>query len=146
MGGQCEKFKSHTSLLLRVGLGVVFTYHGYNKVFGEAAALGTSWNPHGMPAILQALVSWGELLAGVGLLIGFLTPIAALGIIVIMAGAIITVHGKNGFSMMNGGYEYNFVIIAMCLALIANGPGEPSVDSKFCKKTDPASSEPNTSS
>jgi len=131
----CEKLKPYTSLILRLGVGVVFTYHGIHKVFGEGVALGTAWNSHGMPAILQVLVSWGELLGGIALLIGFLTPLAALGIIIIMMGAIITVHGKNGFSMMNHGYEYNYVLIMMCLAIIASGSGCCSLDNKLCKKT-----------
>lgn len=129
----CQGFKSYGSLFLRIGLGVVFIFHGYPKVFGEGAALGTAWNSHGMPLILQILVSWGEFIGGIALIIGFLTSYAAFGIIVIMVGAIVTVHGKNGFSMMNQGYEYNFVLIMMCLALIACGAGPLSVDSKCSK-------------
>jgi len=130
----CEKLKPYTSIFLRLGLGVVFTFHGYGKVFGESTAMGTAWNPHGMPAIMQALVSWGELLGGLACLLGILTSLASLGIIIIMVGAIVTVHGKNGFNMMNGGFEYNFVLIMMCLALIAVGSGPLSVDSKCCSK------------
>ncbi len=128
----CEKLGPYAGLFLRIGLGVVFTYHGYGKVFGEGAALGTAWNPQ-MPAVIQALVSWGELIGGLAILAGFLTSLASLGIIIIMVGAIITVHGKNGFSMMNQGYEYNFVLISMCLALMATGPGPLSIGCG-CKK------------
>jgi putative oxidoreductase len=130
----CEKLKPFASLFLRIGLGTVFAFHGYPKVFGEGAALGTAWAGDGYPAIIQVLVSWGEFVGGLAILAGFLTPLAALGIIIIMAGAIVTVHGKNGFSMGNGGYEYNFVLISMCLALIANGPGAFAVDNKLCCK------------
>jgi len=129
----CEKWKPYVGLLLRIGLGVVFFYHGYHKVFGAETHLGTSWNPHGMPAVVQVLVSWGELLAGLGFLTGVLTWGAALGIIALMVGAIVTVHGKNGFNLMNQGYEYNFVLILMCLALIITGPGKFSIPLFQCK-------------
>lgn len=119
--------------MLRAGLGVIFFYHGFGKVFGETTNLGSAWNPSGMPAIMQILVSWGEFLCGAGILLGFLTEIASLGIIIIMAGAIITIHGKNGFNMMNHGFEYNYALIMMALALIAIGSGPCSIGPK-CKK------------
>ena len=122
-----DKLQPYGSIFLRLGLGVIFIYHGYGKVFGGTTALGSAWNPWGMPAILQLLVAWGEFLGGIAILIGFLTPYAASGIIIIMLGAIITVHGKNGFSMMNKGFEYNYALIMMCLALIASGPGKFSI-------------------
>ena len=123
----CEKMKKWAPFFLRLGLGVVFVYHGYGKVFGKPG-LGTSWNPMGMPPIEQALVAWGEFL-------WFLTPIAASGIIVIMVGAIVTVTGKHGFGMMHSGFEYNYVLIMMCLSLIASGSGPLSVGCGCkCKK------------
>ena len=118
-----KQFHLAAPVFLRLGLGVVFTYHGFGKVFGEGAGLGASWNPHGMPAIMQILVSWGELIGGLAFLAGFLTAYASLGIIIIMIGAIVMVHGKNGFSLLNQGYEYNFVLIMMCLALMSSGSG-----------------------
>ncbi len=117
-------------VFLRIGLGVVFTYHGFGKVFGDGVGLGSSWNPHGMPALMQVLVSWGEFVGGIAFLVGFLTQFAALGISIIMIGAIVTVHGANGFSSMNQGYEYNFVLIMMCLALISTGSGPMAIDKK----------------
>jgi len=129
----CEKLKECAPLFLRIGLGVVFIYHGYGKVFGEGANFGLAWNPK-LPTIIQALVSWGEFLGGIAILLGFLSELAALGIIIIMLGAIFMVHGKNGFGMSNGGFEYNFVLISMCLTLIGIGPGKCSIGSKCCKK------------
>lgn len=122
----CEKLKPYAGVFLRLGLGVIFAYHGFEKVFGAGTSSGTAWNP-GMPVVLQAMVAWGEFLGGVAILLGFLTELAALGIIIIMAGAVLTVTGKNGFNMMTGGFEYNFVLIMMCLALIATGAGPLSI-------------------
>src|SRR5206468_552019 len=111
-------------LVLRLGLAVVFIFHGMQKV-RAGDSWGTGWNPE-MPGAMQAAVAWGELLGGVAMALGFLTRLAALGLITIMVGAIVTVHAKNGFPLMqfdesgmpllrNGmpvmGYEYNFVLI-----------------------------------
>jgi len=123
MGLFSENLKSYSGLMLRLGLGVIFTYHGFGKVFGEGTGFGAAWNPHGMPVIMQLMVAWGEFLGGLAFLLGFLTTYASIGIIIIMMGAIIMVHGKNGFNMMNKGFEYNYALIMMCLALIASGPG-----------------------
>jgi len=124
MNEACDKLKPYVGLILRLGLGVIFLFHGFHKIFDAGAGLGSSWNPHGMPAVMQILVSWGEFLAGLGFLTGVLTCFAAMGIIIIMGGAIAVVHGKNGFNMMNHGFEYNYALIMMCLALIASGPGD----------------------
>ena len=45
-----------------------------------------------------------------------------------MAGAIFTYSGHHGFSAVEGGYEYNFVLIIVCLALLFAGPGSFSLD------------------
>lgn len=129
----CEKLKPLAPLFLRLGLGVIFFYHGFSKVFGEGANFGSSWNPSGMATIVQILVAWGEFLCGSAILLGFMTKIASLGIIVIMLGAIVLVHGKNGFGMMGGGFEYNYALITMSLALIGTGPGSFKIGCG-CKK------------
>jgi putative oxidoreductase len=68
------------------------------------------------------------LLGGAALALGFLTRLAALGIVAIMAGAIATVHAPNGFSLQHGGFEYTFAIIVMCLPLILAGGGWLALD------------------
>ena len=128
-----ESFKaSLASLALRVGLGTIFIYHGWGKVFAPEHRWGTKWHDNLEP-ILQAAVAWGELLGGVALLIGFLTPVAAAGIIAIMAGAIAQVHGKHGFGLPKG-YEYNFALIIMCVALILIGSGSFAIDRFIFRK------------
>src|SRR3989338_196235 len=122
----CEKLKPYASLFLRIGLGVIFIYHGLGKFLGAGKGWGTAWNPS-LPTVIQTLVAWGEFVGGLAILLGFLTRKAAVGIIIIMLGAIFTVHGKNGFSLMNHGFEYNFALIMMCLALIAGGTGPLSI-------------------
>jgi len=124
------------ALILRLTLTGIFICQGGLKVLKCEG--GTSWF-HGespMPPYLQAVVAWGELACGIALLIGLCTRVAALGIIVIMIGAIVmvtwrsdftTLHTSRGF-LVEVGYEYNYAIIAMGASLVILGAGALSVD------------------
>ena len=116
-------------LLLRLGLAAIFIYHGLQLVRANHA-WGTDWAPS-MPVPVQALVAWGELLGGIAMLFGFLTRVAAVGLAVIMVGAIATVHWPHGFNILNGGWEYNYAILILCAALVLIGGGQLAVDRLF---------------
>jgi uncharacterized membrane protein YphA (DoxX/SURF4 family) len=80
-------------------------------------------------AAAQLAVAWGELAAGVAILLGLLTRIACVLMIIIQVGAIATVTGGRGFAAVGAaGYEYNFALLAMLLALILAGAGLWSLD------------------
>jgi uncharacterized membrane protein YphA (DoxX/SURF4 family) len=131
------------ALVLRLGLAAIFLFHGGLKVaYGS-----TDWNPL-LPTAVQVAVAWGEVLCGAACLLGLCSRLSALGMIAIMAGAIILVTGQRdftqidytvmpiqevrnpdaGFTRLAPGYEYNVAIIAMCVALIALGSGPYSLD------------------
>jgi putative oxidoreductase len=125
-------------LALRAALASVFIYHGLAKVQPENG-YGFRWHTNALvkmnqpesaalPTVLQAVVGWGELLGGCAIALGILTRVAALGIIAIMVGAIVTVHGQRGFGMETGGFEYNFVLIMVALCLVLGGAGTFSLD------------------
>lgn len=125
-------------LLLRLGLAVIFITHGLAKVGGDGNEGGLQWmrGPDAPAKPVQFAVAWGELLGGIALAIGFMTRLAAAGIAVIMAGAIWTVTGRNGFHLIkdgtfNGGYEYNLVLLVICAAVILLGPGPLAADRWF---------------
>ncbi len=135
-------------LLLRLMLAAIFIYHGLQLV-QKNDAWGANWMgtpkassagdssadespaPDTLPAPAQLAIAWGELLGGVALAFGFLTRLAALGIIAIMLGAIARVHWPHGFSIQEGGFEYNLAIIVMCVCLLLGGPGPIAVDRVF---------------
>ena len=114
-------------LLLRLMLAAIFIYHGWWLIGGPEHQWGANWMP-GQPAPVQLAAAWGQLLGGIAMLFGFLTRLAALGLIVIMAGAIYLVHLPNGFDIRNHGFEYNAAIVTMCLCLLLGGPGPFAVD------------------
>ncbi len=88
----------------------------------------------GLPEIVAVLIIIGESFGAVGLIIGFMGRLCSIGIIIIMTGAIITVHAKNGFFMnwfgtqAGEGYEFHLLAIGLALAVLFGGSGRFSVD------------------
>jgi putative oxidoreductase len=121
-------------LVLRVGLGTVMIAHGYNHIFGGGKIKGTArwFDSLGMrPGLLHAwTASLTELGAGALLVLGALTPLAAGGVIGLMAVAWITAHLKNGFFIFRSGqgYEYVMTLTLAGIALAGTGAGRISVD------------------
>jgi putative oxidoreductase len=80
-----------------------------------------------------------EFLGGMGLIIGFLSRIAAFGIAVNMLVAILTVHMPNGIFMnwagtqKGEGYEFHLLAIALCILIMVKGAGALSVDRALTK-------------
>src|SRR5437870_4805337 len=125
----------HQDAPLHLTLGLVFLGHGAQKALGSfggpgfAGATGFIGSLGLRPArFWTALAVGGELLAGLLLLLGLLTPVAGLLVLATMAVAIAKVHGPKGFFVQNGGYEYNLVLIIAAVALALVGPGAFSLD------------------
>jgi putative oxidoreductase len=110
-------------LNVRIGLATVFMFHGAQKLFGWFGGHGLGGLIEAYGAVIGTLVGIGEFFGGLGLLVGLLSRFSAASLIVIMGGAIVLVHGKNGFASSDGGIEYNFVLITMALAILVAGPG-----------------------
>ena len=120
-------------LPLRLVLFLTFWMHGSQKVLGMYEGPGLSgfvgWlGSTGIPAPLAYLAAFAEFLGCFGFAFGFLTRVVALGLVVDMSVAILTVHLKNGFFSEKGGYEYVLALGCMALALLIGGGGNLSVD------------------
>jgi putative oxidoreductase len=126
--------------ILRVVLGIVFFAHGAQKVFGWFGGYGFSGTMgfftgvmH-IPAPFAFLAIVAEFLGGLGLIVGFLTRIAAFGIACNMVVAVVLVHAQFGFFMnwsgaqKGEGYEYHLLVLAMMAALMIRGGGAASID------------------
>ena len=140
----CSKEMAFT--VVRIVLGIIFFMHGSQKVFGLWGGGGLTQTVQGMssmglPVVLVYLVCFTELLGGLGLIGGLLSRLSALGVGLVMVGAIVTVHLKNGFFLnwfltpgVGHGFEYNLALVAMATAVILGGPGCWALDNLICKK------------
>ncbi len=136
-------FKTYTGtctdvapLVLRVALGLIFFYHGYQKVFvmGTTAVTGFMDSLSlPLPALMAFLVSYGELVGGILLILGLFTYWVSLMDIVIALVALFFVHITKGFSVASGGYEFIMLILAGSISLFITGPGKYSLDAKLGK-------------
>lgn len=122
-------------LLLRIIVGLIFAAHGAQKLFGAWDGPGLAKTVEQMGTPLGYLVPIGEFFGGVGLIFGFLSRFSAASLIVIMLGAIATVHGQNGFFMQKGGFEYNLALIGLLLPILICGTGKFAVGRWFLPKS-----------
>src|SRR5688572_16249862 len=110
-------------LVLRLALGLVFIVHGGQKLFviGLSGSAGMLANM-GVPgaSVIGPLLAVVEPLAGVAVVLGLLTRLAALGIAMDMLGAIMLFHRLHGFFVPMG-IEFPMMLCAAGLALVALG-------------------------
>jgi putative oxidoreductase len=112
-------------LVCRIVLGTIFLAHGGQKLFGLWGGPGLAGMVEHMGAPLGYLVSIGEFFGGLGILLGVLSRFSAFWLIVIMVGAIVQVHGKNGFFLggQKPGFEYNWALMGLAAVVLIAGPG-----------------------
>ena len=134
-----------TGLIMRLTLGGVMLPHGLQKVFGlfGGAGLQATMNAFttkmGLPAPLAVMVILAESAGALGLIFGFFTRLCALGIALVMGGAIYLVHGQHGFFMnwfgrqSGEGFEYHLLAIGLALALFIHGGGKWSLDQRIAR-------------
>jgi putative oxidoreductase len=119
-------------LALRIAVGAIFLVHGTQK-WAMWKMQPSGEMPSGMLTMMKFL-SVVEPLGGLAVLIGFLTQLAALGLGVIMIGAIAMKKRmmKVPFTAMDKmGWEFDFMILAATIALFIFGAGTISLDNLF---------------
>jgi putative oxidoreductase len=126
--------------LVRVVLGIVLFAHGAQEALGWFGGAGLQSTMRVLrddlriPAPLALLSVAAEFLGGLGLIVGFLSRIAALGIAVVMIVALFTVHWKFGFFMnwygdkQGNGIEFHILVLVLALVVIVKGGGAFSLD------------------
>jgi putative oxidoreductase len=121
-------------VLLRMSLGITMIAHGWNHAFGGGGLAGTArwFESIGVrPGRINALAATvTELGAGLLLVLGFLTPLAAAAVVGTLLVALVTNHARNGFFIFRPGegYEYVLMIIVVATALGGLGAGRWSLD------------------
>ena len=125
-------------LVLRLGLGIMFFAHGLQMALGKLGGPGVGGFAKMLsglgftPAVFwSALAGYTTLIGGLCLILGVFPRAASFALFIFIAVAAVKVHLSKGFFLQSGGYEYNFVIAAGCLALILSGAGKFSIFNKF---------------
>ena len=127
---------------LRVPVGIIFTAHGAQKLFGWFGGHGLDGTAGWMasiglePGYLMALLAGSaEFFGGLALIAGFLVRPAAAALAFAMVVAILSVHVGNGLFMSNNGYEFGLALLAASVALLISGAGNASVDRALAQRS-----------
>lgn len=138
--GELEMSIALGLLIIRLVVGLSFMAHGAQKLFGWFGGHGPKgtggWmESMGMkPGVLMAVMAGlMELIGGLLLATGLFTVVGSIIIIATMLGAIIKVHGANGYWATANGYEYNLLLIAVAIGLALIGAGDYSLDAVLLK-------------
>lgn len=133
------------ALVLRLALGIVMFPHGAQKLLGWFGGLGfygyiELFHRLGFSTTVAVLVTIGEFFGGLGLLVGFLSRVAAGSIGVIMVGAVLTVNGQYGFFMnwagdkAREGFEFHILAVGLAIGILILGGGKWSIDRALAAK------------
>jgi putative oxidoreductase len=118
-------------LFMRIGVGVVFAWHGWLKLDGGvgnfAGFLGSLNVP--APEVVAWLMVIAEGVGGLLLVIGLLTRYVTLSLIALTIGAILMVKVDVGFIVQNGtGAELDVALLAGLFGLLFIGPGRLALE------------------
>lgn len=134
-------------LIARLVLGIVFFAHGAQLTlgwfggYGYTGSMGFFTGTMHIPALFAFLAIFAQFAGSIALILGVLSRLAALGIAIVMAVAIATVHVKVGFFMnwygnqKGEGYEYHLLAIALALVVMIKGAGPVSIDAALTRKS-----------
>ncbi|HXT72707.1 MAG TPA: DoxX family protein [Candidatus Angelobacter sp.] len=128
-----EKLKPLALLLLRLGLGIIFIYHGFPKLFTHTHQALQEFPHMGFPSYFVYIAGIVEFFGGCLLILGLFTRIAALLIAGEMAIAILKVHLPQGGLMAVGNYQFPLALAVAAFALVAVGAGAISLDRAIFK-------------
>lgn len=150
MAGFLRFLRSVVLLLARIGLGAVLIMHGWRR-----------WQDQGIESQVRYLeqfatpyaeyVAWGgtilELVGGVFLIVGALTPLVAAAIVVEQGLIIAYTSWYKGLYLTDlqgeyaGGWEYNVILGLLALVLVVFGAGGAAVDRLFRRDRDDVDAE-----
>ncbi len=134
----------------RLMLATIFFAHGSQLFLGWFGGHGyhasmQAFTGMGIPAAFACLAIIAQFFGALGLILGFLARIAALGIFWVMIVAIAKVHWAVGFFMnwsgnqQGEGFEFHLLALALCVLILAKGAGALSLDLLLSKaRTEPA--------
>src|SRR3954468_2323566 len=116
------EYSDHALLLMRLVVGLVFISSGWSHVKDPV----TRGKSIGLSPGFTRFIGLAELFGGAGVALGVLPQLAALGLILIMAGAIqkkIFVWHTGFWGKSSDGWHYDLLFVTMCLVIATTGGG-----------------------
>ncbi|MET0898526.1 MAG: DoxX family protein [Mycobacterium sp.] len=126
-------------LILRMGFGALFIAHGLQKVFGWWGGPGLGGFRESVEGfgyqqaeVLTYVAAGGQIAAGVLLVLGLFTPVAAAGALAFLINGLLaamTAQDNPGLVFfLPDGQEFQLTLIVVAIALILVGPGRYGFD------------------
>ena len=130
---ELNRFRDVAPLVIRGSMGVIFAYHGWQKLERGLGGFTQFVDSLGVPLpdIVAPAVAYLELVGGIMLVAGFLTRVVALLLALQMIGTTYLVKLDAGLiAPMGGGAgaEIDVALWAGMVALLFTGPGVLSLD------------------
>ena len=116
------QFGDAALLLMRLLVGLVFVTSGWSHAKDPV----TRGKSIGMSPGFTRFLGIAELAGGLGVALGILTQLAALGLILVMLGAIqkkLFVWHTGFWGEHSDGWHYDLLFVAMCLVIATTGGG-----------------------
>jgi putative oxidoreductase len=123
-----EKLQPLSLLALRLALGVIFFYHGYEKLTHHSNDALAAFTGLGLPTYVFDVVSTLELFGAILLALGLLTRFTALLLAIEMGLVLARVDLPRGGIYAVQNYELALALCAGAFALVTTGAGLLSVD------------------
>ena len=119
-------------LIVRLVFGLGIMLHGWQKIQSDGGPFAWMGPKSPVPGFFQGLATLAEFGGGLGIILGLLTPLVALGLICNMLVALFMVHLPNGHPFVGGhggpSFEPAAGYLAVALLLLLSGPGSLSLD------------------
>jgi putative oxidoreductase len=127
-----SRISSLAPLVLRLAIGGLMTYHGFDKLRGGIDGVETMFTMMDIPApaLTAPLVTALEIIGGIALLAGIGTRLAAASLAGVLTGALLFVKTDLGIisSGPMPGAELDIALLAGLVTLLLLGPGNVSAD------------------
>jgi putative oxidoreductase len=125
-----NSFVSFGILPIRIMAGITLIAHGLPK-FYDITGGNNFFRSVGIPSKLFIPIALLEAIGGLAILFGILTRIASALIVIEMIGVIVMVKLSKGFV---GGYEFELLLMSICITLVIFGPGKISIENYILKR------------
>ncbi|MEB3071374.1 DoxX family membrane protein [[Mycobacterium] vasticus] len=125
-------------LILRLGLGILLVAHGLRQLFGWWGGAGLNGFQDSISAagyqhadILTYAAGGGQIAAGLLLVLGLFTPLAAAGALAYLINGVLAgvSHEQGRFAVfLPEGHEFHLMLIVVAVAIVLVGPGRYGLD------------------